>query len=388
MATWTITAPRPLCDQNFPNGILCACVFDPSQAEIFEYYPDQVVFNHMLPALADTIAGDVRYYKRLGIGLIEPLLTPFTHPWITPPTSAILQSKALWSLDTDLHEVLADYARTYFGDEIMVDYFRHRERALHRAIKACDFPHPVAAFWTPPLDDPAVTARHLAGLETSLADLQAARACLARAHRVADTEYAGRIYDEEKAFNLASRRVNGQIHYARGVLAYNRFEESKRRADADEAIRHFEHAYADLNESLLRGDQLHRTFRFADGLIHRLLAEAGEETRTYLSVSQLVEQLPDALIPARAHEIAGIYQLHIHGRDGGIWTVTLADGRCTVDEGEAEAPVATLEIQAGEFVAWMCGEVVPRALLWARSSARLTGDAVRLMSLPSAFRLI
>jgi hypothetical protein len=362
-------------------------VFDPGQAEIFEYYPDQVVFNHMLPALADTIAGDVRYYKRLGIGLIEPLLTPFTHPWITPPPSAILQSRALWSLDADLHEVLADYARTYFGDEIMVDYFRHRERALQRVIRACDFPHPVAAFWTPPLDNPGATARHLEGLEASLGDLRAARAYLARASRVTAPEYAGRIHNEETAFNLASRRVNGQIHYARGVLAHNRFEESKQRQEADEAVRHFEHAYADLNESLLRNDQLHRTFRFADGLIHRLLAETGQETGARLSASQVVGQLPAALIPARADELAGTYQLHIDGGDGGTWTVTLLDRRCTVSEGEADEPVATLEMQADEFVAWMCGEVAPRALLWARSKARLTGDAVRLMNLPTAFRL-
>lgn len=362
-------------------------VFDPGQAEIFEYYPDQVVFNHMLPALPDTIAGDLRYYKSLGIGLIEPLLTPFTHPWMTPPTTPILQSRAQWSLDADLHEVLADYARTYFGDEIMVDYFRHRERAIHPVIKACDFPHPVAAFWTPPLDLPEVTARHLAGIEESLPHLRAARAVLARASRGADGPYVQRINDEEKAFNLASRRVNGQIHYARGVLAYNRFQESRDRAAADEAIGHFEHAYTDLNESILRGDQLNRTLRFADTLIHRLAAESGGETGPRLSASEVIARMPDSFIVDRAEQIGGAYLLRIAGQDGGTWTVTIDSDRCVVTEGEAHTVDASLEMAEEEFVAWMSGEVAPRALLWARNKARLTGDAVRLMNLPTAFRL-
>jgi len=303
-------APRERCYAHCLNDPECAKnrqhaawleklvkTFDPAEAEIFEYYPDQVVFNHMMPALADTIAGDLRYYKSLGIGLIEPLLTPYTHPWISPPASAILQCKGLWDLDADLNEVLADHARTYFGEEAMVEYFRARERALNRTIRACDFTHPVASFWTPPIDKPEVTARHLDGLEESLADLYLARRALARASRMAVGEYAERINKEEVAFNLASRRVNGQVHFAQGLLALDRFQRNHDPVDARQAIDRFEHAYADLNEVFLRAGRPWRTFIVADVLIGRVLAESGGTRRGAPAASQLVARMPSSLIP-------------------------------------------------------------------------------------------
>lgn len=245
-------------------------VFDPEATEIFEYYPDQVVFNHMAPALADTISGDVRYYHGLGIGLVEPLLTTFTHPWLSPPAAAILQSHALWNVNADLRAALEDHARTYYGDEAMVAYFEHRERALQRAVAACDFTHPVAAFWTPPIDRPGVTARHIEGLERSLDDLRLARAALADAGRRVEDPYRERIVAEARAFDLAGRRVNGQIHFARGLLAYDRYTASHRPEDARAAIGHFEHAYADLNEILVSDGRLRRTFPIADRYIQQI----------------------------------------------------------------------------------------------------------------------
>jgi hypothetical protein len=391
-------APRERCYAHALNDPNCAKnqqhahslealvkVFDPGQAEIFEYYPDQVVFNHMMPALADTIASDIHYYKSLGIGLIEPLLTPFSHPWISPPPSAILQSRALWSVDANLHDTLADYARTYFGDEVMVAYFNHRERALHRVIQACDFSHPVAAFWTPPHDQPDVTERHLMGLKESLADLRQARKALAQASRVAVNEYVDRIHKEEEAFNLASRRVHGQLHYAEGVLAYHRFEKTYSREEGDAAIRHLEHAYADLNETLLYGGQPWRTFRFADTLIQRILLTTESTKTTLPTAAQLVNQMPAALIPERVVGHEGIYQFLLGGEGGGAWTVEIHNGQCTVQAGMATQPSATLQMPAMDFVALLLGEVtVLETHIWGQT--QLTGDAVSLMRLPSVFR--
>ena len=279
-------APRERCYAHALNDPNCAKnrqhaqwledlvkVFDPAQAEVFEYYPDQVVFNHMMPALADTISGDVKYYQSLGIGLIEPLLTPYTHPWISPPTAAILQSRALWDVDADLHAVLADYARTYFGQEKMVEYYELRERALHRVIQACDFGHPVAAFWTPPIDKPEVTAKHLEGLLASLDEVRLARRVLSETAKCAEGVNLERLFKEEQSWNLASRRVNGQVHFAHGVLAYQRFRGNGLREDAMEAIRHFEHAYADLNEVRLRYGEPSRSLRVAERTIDQILAE-------------------------------------------------------------------------------------------------------------------
>ena len=361
-------------------------VFDPAEAEVFEYYPDQVVFNHMMPAIADTIAGDIRYYKRLGIGLIEPLLTPFTSPWLSVPTSAILQSRALWNLDADLHAILADHARTYFGDEVMVEFFEHRERALHRAIMACDFTHPVASFWTPPVDKPEVTAKYLRGLEESLSDLRRARLALARAGRVAVGEYATRITDEERAFELAGRRVNGLIHFAKGALAYDRFRTSHDVVDAKEAIQRFEHAYADLSSTRVRAGRPGRSFPVSDALIRQIQIESGELAQEVTTAETLVAQMPTSLIPERAAGVEGTFELTLDGPGGGVWTVTVGGGKCTVKAGRADKPSATLQMPAADFVALMLGQVSTGAVLW-KGSARMTGDAVRLNEMVSAFRL-
>ncbi len=360
-------------------------VFDPGQAEVFEYYPDQVVFNHMMPALADTIAGDARYYKSLGIGLLEPLLTPYTHPWISPPTAAILQSRVQWNLDADLHEVLNDYARTYFGSEEMVRYYAHRERALHHTIKACDFDHPVAAFWTPPLDKPEVTARHLQGLEVALEELYHARQTLAGVGHLATGAYMERVAKEEEALDLAGRRINGQMHFARGVLAYNRFQETHSPEDAREAIRYLEHAYADLNEIRVRDDQVWRTFSVAQTLIQRVRAELGE-ARATASAAEIMAQLAGAFIPEQGAEMAGLFSLRLDGEGGGEWTLEITPDGCRVVAGSEGSPTATLQMQAADFVSVMGGELPARAVI-ARGAVRLTGDAVRLMRLPQAFRL-
>ncbi len=366
-------------------------VFDPSQAEIFEYYPDQVVFNHMLPAITDTIQGDMRYYKSLGIGLMEPLLTPFTHDWITPPTTPILQSVAQWNLDADLDALLADHATTYFGNALMVDFYRHREAALHPVLKSCDYHHPVAAFWVPPLELPEAVAKHLAEMEAALPHLAAARGILARAARHAEGPYVERIHQEEEAFNLASRRINGQIHHARGVLAYNHFKASGSPADAKTALGHFEHAYADLNESRLRNRKLNRTMRYTDTLIHTIAAESSGEHSNKVeerpNAAQVMARLPASLLTEQAGEAAGSYEFRFFGQTDSPWTVTIGDGQCTVSAGKAPEPDATAEMAEEDFVAWMFGEVGARDLLMHKTNARLTGDAVKLMELPTVFRI-
>jgi hypothetical protein len=361
-------------------------IFDPAQAEVFEYYPDQVVFNHMQPALPDTIAGDVRYYKRLGIGLIEPLLTPFTQPWVSPPAAAILQSRALWDLDADLHAHLADHARTYYGDPLMVDYFEQKERALNRAIRACDFTHPTAAFWTPPFERPDVTAAYLAQLEPALEELRRARTILAQAGRVASGAYGGRIGNEERAFDLAGRRVNGLLHYARAGLAHDRFQRSRAVADARAAVAQLEHAYVDLNALRLRGGRASRTFGVADVLIRRIQIESGEVTQESPSAADVVRRLPGALIAERSADVQGFFTLALEGEGGGVWTVGVRDGVCRVEEGESAGASARLRMAADEFVAMMLGEIKGSSLHWS-GSARLTGDAVSLMKLLGAFRL-
>lgn len=363
-------------------------IFDPNQAEVFEYYTDQYVFNDMAPALPDTIAADLRYYKRLGLGLIEPLLVTFTHPWLTPPASAILHAVAQRAVASDLHAVLADHARQYYGHDEMVDFVERREQAVRRALTVCGFTQPRAAFWTPPLEKPDVTARYLRSLEPALVDLRQARAALARATLTALGPHAWRGRDAERAFDLAGRRINGLIHLSRGLLAYARFQNGGSREDANEAVASFEHAYADLNALRLGDDGGVRTFALADLYIHRIMRDLGTARQVALTVPSLLESLASAVIPERARAVAGTYRLILGDQDGGegLWTIAVRDGECAVTEEAEGQPLATLWMHASDFVALMRGDL-PLSLLRLEPGVEVVGDAARLWMLFSSLRI-
>jgi putative sterol carrier protein len=84
--------------------------------------------------------------------------------------------------------------------------------------------------------------------------------------------------------------------------------------------------------------------------------------------------------------MAGLFSLRLDGEGGGEWTLEITPDGCRVVAGSEGSPTATLQMQAADFVSVMCGELPARAVI-ARGAVRLTGDAVRLMRLPQAFRL-
>jgi hypothetical protein len=100
--------------------------------------------------------------------------------------------------------------------------------------------------------------------------LRLARAALARAGREAESAYLPRFADEERAFDLANRRVNGLVHFSRGALTYARFQAVHGSVEAREGIGHFEHAYADLNAIRTRDGRPEHTFALAECLIREL----------------------------------------------------------------------------------------------------------------------
>jgi putative sterol carrier protein len=83
----------------------------------------------------------------------------------------------------------------------------------------------------------------------------------------------------------------------------------------------------------------------------------------------------------RADKAAGVnarIQFNLKGEDGGTWTVAIADGQCAVQEGPAEAPNATLEASAADYLAIARGELDPtKAFMGGKLS--LKGDMSLMM---------
>ena len=48
-----------------------------------------------------------------------------------------------------------------------------------------------------------------------------------------------------------------------------------------------------------------------------------------------------------------VFGFAISGEGGGEWTVTVADGTCSVEAGASDAPTTTIKMAAEDFVALM-----------------------------------
>lgn len=72
---------------------------------------------------------------------------------------------------------------------------------------------------------------------------------------------------------------------------------------------------------------------------------------------QLITEMPDLFRPERAGRANAVVQFRISGEEGGDWYVTIKDKTCTVTEGVAEAPTATVRMDAGDYVALYTGRL-------------------------------
>ena len=67
--------------------------------------------------------------------------------------------------------------------------------------------------------------------------------------------------------------------------------------------------------------------------------------------------MPDLCRPERAGRANAVVQPSLTGDGGGAWTVTIRNRACTVDEGLAEQPAATIQMEASTYVALSTGKL-------------------------------
>ena len=75
------------------------------------------------------------------------------------------------------------------------------------------------------------------------------------------------------------------------------------------------------------------------------------------TVRQLFEETPVAFQPQRAGRANAVIQFIISGEGGGNWYLTIKDKTCTVTEGVADSPKATLRIDAQDYLALATGKL-------------------------------
>ncbi len=78
-----------------------------------------------------------------------------------------------------------------------------------------------------------------------------------------------------------------------------------------------------------------------------------------VTIQQVMEAMPTMFRPDKAIGVNARILFELSGDDGGTWTVSIAEGKCTVQQAAVESPSATIKASAGDYLAIARGELDP-----------------------------
>jgi len=102
------------------------------------------------------------------------------------------------------------------------------------------------------------------------------------------------------------------------------------------------------------------------------------------TVKAVFQSLPAKLDPLAAEDVDAVYQFDLSGPEGGHYLVTVADGRCVVQEGTHPDPHVTFSMGSDDFVKIFNGELSGSAVMMS-GRLRVSGDIGLAMQLKSLF---
>ncbi|MCK5317453.1 MAG: SCP2 sterol-binding domain-containing protein [Anaerolineales bacterium] len=104
-----------------------------------------------------------------------------------------------------------------------------------------------------------------------------------------------------------------------------------------------------------------------------------------LTVKDLMERMPGALIPEKAEGVDAVIQFHL-GEGGGDWICTIKDSTCTADPGVHEEPNLSLTAEAADYIDMITGKLNPMTAI-ATKKVILKGDLNLAMKYMNLFAL-
>lgn len=107
---------------------------------------------------------------------------------------------------------------------------------------------------------------------------------------------------------------------------------------------------------------------------------------TEITVQELMNRMPRALIPEKAAGVNTVIQYHLTGDEGGDWIITIKDGQCTVVPGTSTTANMTLTADAQDYKDVITGKQNPMNAFMT-GKLRLAGDLNLAMKLTSFFKL-
>ena len=105
-----------------------------------------------------------------------------------------------------------------------------------------------------------------------------------------------------------------------------------------------------------------------------------------LTVRELIFNHEKAFLPEKAAGVNAVIQYKLTGEEGGDFIITIADGKCSVEEGVAENPTMTLTADGRYFGDVLLGkEDGMKGFMMGK--LKLAGDLNLAMKLTSFFKM-
>jgi NAD(P)-dependent dehydrogenase (short-subunit alcohol dehydrogenase family)/putative sterol carrier protein len=107
---------------------------------------------------------------------------------------------------------------------------------------------------------------------------------------------------------------------------------------------------------------------------------------TDMSVADIFKKMPDNFVAEEAQGVEVVFQYTITGSEGGEWYCDIKDGTCTVEAGQHEKPVCTLEMEDQDFLALMSGKL-PAMQAYTSGKLKIRGDLMKSQLIEKLFKM-
>lgn len=103
-----------------------------------------------------------------------------------------------------------------------------------------------------------------------------------------------------------------------------------------------------------------------------------------LTVEDLMERMPGAFLPEKAEGVDAVIQFNLG--EGGEWTCTIRDKKCSVEKGSVDEVSLTVTSEASDYIDMITGKLNPMTAI-ATKKVILKGDLNLAMKYMGLFKL-
>lgn len=102
--------------------------------------------------------------------------------------------------------------------------------------------------------------------------------------------------------------------------------------------------------------------------------------------ADIFAKTPDNLMADKAGDMKAAVAFDLSGENGGQWTVKIADGACTVEEGLVDGADATISMTGSDYVDMMTGKLNPM-MAFMGGKVKVSGDLNTVMKFQTMFKM-